>query len=46
MEIYNENITKIKGIGPKKAELLNKVGISAVGELLYCFPSRYDFYKY
>ena len=46
MEIYNENITKLKGIGPGNEKLLNSIGISTVGELLHYFPKVYDFYKY
>ena len=44
--MINENIQIIKGIGPKKAELLKSVGITTPGELLHYFPSRYDFYCY
>ncbi len=46
MEFFDESIINIKGIGPKKAELLNSIGISTVGELLHYFPGRYDFYRF
>jgi len=36
-------IQYIKGIGPKKAEVLNKsIGIKTVGDLLEYYPFRYD----
>lgn len=35
-------ITVIKGIGPKKAEKFNKMGIHCVKELLYSFPRNYE----
>lgn len=46
MEICNKSITELKGVGPKNEKLLNSIGISTVGELLYYFPTRYNFYKY
>ncbi len=46
MEFFNRKIIEIKGVGPKKEELLNSMGISTVGELLHYFPSKYDFYSF
>ena len=46
MEIYNENITKLKGIGPGNEKLLNSIGISTVGELMHNFTKGNDIYKY
>ncbi len=37
----NSSIQYIKSIGPKKAELFSKIGITTVHDLLYFFPSRY-----
>ncbi|MDD5449183.1 MAG: ATP-dependent DNA helicase RecG [Candidatus Omnitrophica bacterium] len=32
----------IKGVGPKRAELLNKVGLRTVEDILYNLPRRYE----
>ncbi len=37
-------VDTIKGIGPHKAEVLSKVGIETVKDLLYYLPRRYDDY--
>ncbi len=34
-------ITYLKGVGPKRAELFAKLGVQTVGDLLYHFPRRY-----
>lgn len=34
-------ITYLKGVGPKKAEVLQGIGIETVEDLLYYFPRRY-----
>ncbi len=35
-------LTYLKGIGPKRAELLQKLGLKTVYDLLYYFPARYE----
>lgn len=35
-------VTSIKGIGAKAQEQLGKMGIQTVGDLIGCYPSRYD----
>lgn len=37
-----KDIRYLKGVGPKKAELLNKLGINTVEDLLYYLPRRYE----
>jgi ATP-dependent DNA helicase RecG len=32
----------IKGIGPKRSQIINKLGINTIEELLYYFPRRYE----
>lgn len=38
----NENIQYLKGVGPKKAELLNKMGIYDIKDLLEYYPRNYE----
>jgi len=38
-------ITEIKGIGPKRAEDLKRLGITVLGDILYNFPRRHDNYS-
>jgi ATP-dependent DNA helicase RecG len=38
------SITVLDGVGPKNAEKLEKLGIHALGDMLYHFPRRYDDY--
>jgi ATP-dependent DNA helicase RecG len=40
--MQNIPIRYIKGIGPKRAKLFNKLGINTVEDLLYYFPRRYE----
>ncbi|MDQ3814883.1 MAG: ATP-dependent DNA helicase RecG [Armatimonadota bacterium] len=35
-------LTYLKGIGPKRAQLLAKLGLHSVYDLLYYFPARYE----
>ena len=32
----------IKGVGPKKGELLSKIGINTIEDTLYYLPKRYE----
>ncbi|MFO1490569.1 MAG: ATP-dependent DNA helicase RecG [Kiritimatiellia bacterium] len=32
----------IRGVGPSRAALLSRMGITTAGELLYCLPRRYE----
>ncbi len=41
---YNAPVTTIKGVGPKTAELLSKLDINSVGDLLGHFPRSYLIY--
>ncbi|MDI6604663.1 MAG: ATP-dependent DNA helicase RecG [Thermoanaerobacteraceae bacterium] len=38
----NKPIQYIKGVGPKRAKLLHKLGIETVGDAIYNFPRDYD----
>ena len=38
----NQNIQYLKGVGPKKAELLNKMGIYNIKDLLEYYPRNYE----
>ena len=40
--VINESIQYVKGIGPKKAEKLNKIGIYTIKDLLYYFPRQFE----
>ena len=40
--VINESIQFVKGIGPKKAEKLNKLGIYTIKDLLYYFPRQFE----
>ena len=35
-------VSKVKGIGPKSLQLLNKIGINTVDDLVTHYPFRYD----
>lgn len=37
----NDHITSLKGVGEKTAQLLEKMGIQTIGQLLYFFPRDY-----
>lgn len=39
---FSDSITSLSGIGPKKAELLRKMGIETVGDMLNFFPRAYQ----
>lgn len=42
MSLYEVPITKIKGIGEKKAALFKKLGVTSVGDLISYYPRAYD----
>jgi ATP-dependent DNA helicase recG len=40
--VLNENIQFVKGIGPKKAEKMTRLGIFTVKDALYYFPRQFE----
>ena len=42
MSLYEISITKLNGIGEKKAALFKKLGVSSVGDLISYYPRGYD----
>ncbi len=44
MRGLNATVDKVKGVGPKMALLLNKLGIYNINDLLFFLPRRYDDY--
>lgn len=42
MDYLSSPIQYIKGVGPKKSESLNKLGIKSIKDLLYYFPRSYE----
>ena len=40
-ERYNISLRYLKGVGPKKAKLLNRLALKTIEDLLYYFPRRY-----
>ncbi|MBX3054958.1 MAG: ATP-dependent DNA helicase RecG [Anaerolineae bacterium] len=43
-EGLSQPVSALKGVGPKIAEQLGKLGAATIWELLYTFPRRYDDY--
>lgn len=37
-----DNVTTIKGVGPKKAEVFSRLGIETIEDLIYTFPRIYE----
>jgi ATP-dependent DNA helicase RecG len=44
MRGLNAPVDVVKGVGPKMAQLLNKLGIFTINDLLFFLPRRYDDY--
>ena len=42
MSLYEVPITKLKGIGEKRAALFRKLGIESVGDMITYYPRSYD----
>ncbi len=42
MDLLDESVQTIKGIGPKKAKLLSRLGIYTLKDALYFFPRDYE----
>lgn len=40
--LYKMPIAKLSGIGPKRAELFNKLGIKSIGDLINFYPRTYE----
>lgn len=40
-----EPVTKIKGIGPKRSQALERLGVRTLMDLMYLFPRRHDDYS-
>lgn len=38
----SDNVSVLKGVGPKKAESLADAGIESLQDLLYFFPRKYE----
>ena len=41
IDVFKESLQFLKGIGPKKAEVLEKAGLQTYRDLLHYFPRRY-----
>ena len=41
----NAALTVLKGVGPRNAETLEKLGLYTLGDMLYNYPRRYDDYS-
>jgi ATP-dependent DNA helicase RecG len=44
MEGLSASVTKVRGIGPRMAQALKKLGIETLNDLLFYLPRRYDDY--
>ncbi|MDO1605538.1 ATP-dependent DNA helicase RecG [Lactobacillus sp. YT155] len=42
MKSLNDNVAVLKGVGTRKVEVLQTLGISTIYDLLYYFPFRYE----
>lgn len=43
--LYKISIDKLNGIGKKRAELFNKLGIYSIGDLLSYYPKSYEYWS-
>ncbi|MBI3008463.1 MAG: ATP-dependent DNA helicase RecG [Candidatus Omnitrophica bacterium] len=41
-DMLQDSAQFVKGVGPRRIEMLNKLGISTIEDLLYYFPRRYE----
>ena len=41
----NASLTVLYGVGPRHAQVLSKLGLRTLGDMLYYFPHRYDDYS-
>ena len=41
IDVFNESLQYLKGVGPRKAEVLEKAGVKTYRDLLHYFPRRY-----
>jgi len=41
MADVSDPVQYVRGVGPKRAELLERLGVRTVRDLLYCFPRKY-----
>ncbi|MEG2259578.1 MAG: hypothetical protein RSB78_05245, partial [Oscillospiraceae bacterium] len=39
---YNDSLKTLKGVGTKRLELFNKLGVDSVGALLDFYPRNYE----
>lgn len=42
MTFLSDSLRYLKGVGPKKAKLFKKLGISSIEDIIYYFPRRYE----
>lgn len=40
--LFNKSVTSLSGIGAKRAELFNKLGIKSIADLVYFYPRTYE----
>ena len=45
MDFFNKEVRFLKGVGEKRAQQLNRLGVYSVCDLLYFFPRRYIDYE-